>query len=311
MGLSIITPHYNDFEGLKRVYGCLLEQSNGNWEWIIVDDVSNEITIDGVENKFKNLDDHRVKLICNSNKTNASVCRNLGADKAQHEHLVFLDADDYITNDFVANRQVNFIDFAVFGNYNILNEQGHITVKSVSDANYLNSFLSTNFLWQTSCVLWNKSFFNAIGQFHSELARLQDVELSIRALQKSTKYTVINNPVDFHYRVKPIRQRQHFVKPVCDSVYLFISELLDTSSLSTHQVSLITSYYYLCTKYLERSESFDDITLVKRNLNLFYKKRYIHFRVYISGLIILKLYHWRLVSSSLFLRINRYLFKSK
>ena len=311
MSLSIITPHYNDFEGLKRVFSCLLEQTSTDWEWVVVDDLSEDAIIEKVKNWIKNLGDKRIQLITNSKKTNASVCRNLGADAAQNDLLIFLDADDYISTDFVANRHVEVSEFVVFRNSAVVNKEHVTEVRPNKSKDYLNYFLKAQFIWPITSVLWNKTFFNAIGQFHSGLMRLQDVELSIRALQIGSKFTVVDNTVDFYYRVKPIRERQNFVKPVCDSVYLFISELLDTSPLSKFQLSLISSYYYLCTKYLERSESLDDIKLVQRNLNLFYKKNYIHSIAYSIGFIILKLYAWRLVSGDLFIRVNRYIFKPK
>jgi hypothetical protein len=138
---------------------------------------------------------------------------------------------------------------------------------------------------------------------------LQDVELTIRALQKSTNYSVVDNSVDFYYQVKPIRERKNFVKPVCDSVYLFAYELLNTSSLTKNQLSLVSGYYYLCVKYFERSESLTEVAYVKRNLNMFYKKGYIPKVNYALGVLSLQLYTYGLFSGKFFLRVNRYLFK--
>jgi glycosyltransferase involved in cell wall biosynthesis len=307
--LSIVTPHYNDLRGLKQVYTCLLKQTDAVWEWVVVDDWSDAEVRVGLIDFFENLGDTRAQIIMNRAKSNASVCRNVGAEKAKYDHLVFLDSDDVISEDFVANRRIKFNDFTVFKHTAVLNANGTEEVLESINDGYLNCFLQARFIWPITAILWKKAFFNAIGQFHSKLPRLQDVELAIRALQHSTNYQVIDNPVDFYYRVKPIRERRNFVQPVCESVYLFVSELLDTTKLDKYQMKLLTGYYYLCAKYLERSESTTDIAYVEKNLRLFYNKGYIGIFKYLLGLVILKLYHYKLISGTLFLKLNRRLFK--
>jgi glycosyltransferase involved in cell wall biosynthesis len=311
MALSIITPHYNDLEGLKRVYSCLQRQTKGDWEWIIVDDVSEPSIVEQVKDWCKQLDNTVVKLICNSIKTNASVCRNLGAHAAENDRIVFLDADDYITSDFVANRQVEVVDFIVFKNTAIDDKYQGVRILPKKTGNYLEHFLKAEFIWPITSILWNRTFFNTIGKFDDKLQRLQDVELSIRALQKSNSYTVIDNAVDFYYRVKPIRERKNFVAPVCKSVFLFISELLNSSNFNKNQNSLISSYYYLCIKYFARSGSLEHVGLVSRNLKLFYKKKYIGRIDFVTGFLLLKLYSHKMISKKLFLKTNRYVFKPR
>lgn len=309
MPISIITPHYNDKNGLLQIYKYLQAQTESNWEWIIVDDCSELNLIQKVQAWHKTIEDDRVELILNSEKSNASVCRNIGAERSHFENLIFLDADDRISENFVANRLIEFNDFAVFKNFGIINQNGAIQFSSDHGQNYLDCFLNARFIWQTSTILWKKSYFNSIGRFNLNLPRLQDVELAIRALQNSSSYTVLDNQVDFYYSVKPIRERKNFVKPVCEAVNLFISELLDTSKLNNTQKKSLSSYYYLCTKYLERSESFVDAPYVRQNLKLFYQKKYIGFMEYMMGDVALKLFIKNLLSGHNFLRVNRYLFK--
>ena len=309
MSISIITPHYNDPNGLLQVYKCLLTQTEASWQWVIVDDLSDLSIRKKITDWHQHIEDDRVKLIFNTHKSNASVCRNLGVDFALYNHIVFLDDDDTISSNFVANRLIKFKDFAVFQNNAVKDKQGNVQILKAVDGRYLNYFLQAKFIWPITAVLWDKSFFNSIGQFHSQLPRLQDVELAIRALQESTDYMVLDNTVDFYYNVIPIRERKNMLKPVCEAVYLFISELLNTSSLNKDQISLLSGYYYLCVKYLERSGSLENVDLVQRNLMLFYKKRYIGLLNCIFGFAVLKLFVWNMLSPSLFLRINRRIFK--
>ncbi|SRX55333.1 glycosyltransferase family 2 protein [Aequorivita sp. CIP111184] len=311
MSISIITPHYNDPTGLLKVYKCLLEQTQTSWQWVIVDDLSDTNIRDKVQNWHQGIKDNRVKLICNPKKSNASVSRNLGADTALYENLVFLDADDIITPNFIANRQIEFYDFAVLKNTAVINQNKEVQFSAEIKGNYLNYFLQARFIWPITAIVWKKTYFDSIGQFNPQLPRLQDVELAIRAMQNSENFIVVDNEVDFYYNVKPIRSRKNFLKPVCDATYIFIDELLQTQNLSQYQLSLLSGYYFMCTKYLERSESRKESHLVFRNLRLFYKKGHVGFFQFLIGGISLKLYEWRVLSGNQFLRVNRYVFKPK
>ena len=311
MSISIITPHYNDPTGLQQVHKCLLAQTQALWEWVIVDDFSDENTRKIILDWHQEVKDNRVKLICNAQKGNASVCRNLGADMATYENLVFLDSDDAISANFIKTRHIEFTDFAVFKNTAVIDQQREIQFTPQIAGNYLDYFLQARFIWPITAIVWKKTFFNSLGKFNPQLPRLQDVELAIRAMQNSVNYIVIDNEVDFYYSVKPIRSRKNFLKPVSDATYIFIDKLLQTQNLTMYQLSLLSGYYFMNTKYLERSKSRKEVGLVHRNLMLFYKKGYIGFFQVLIGVISLKLYKWQIFSGSQFLRVNRFVFKSK
>nr|WP_321223015.1 glycosyltransferase family A protein [uncultured Psychroserpens sp.] len=311
MSLSIITPHFNDLEGLKQIYTYLKGQTLSTWDWVIVDDKSPIDIQQKLQTWFDSLKDSKVQLHLNKDKTNASFCRNLGANLAQSDTLVFLDADDKITKDFVANRNIDVEDFTVFINYCVINEnEENIKIKA-THINYLDNFLAAKFLWQTTCVLWNRSFFEKVGRFNPNLPRLQDIELTIRALQQSTNFAVINNPIDFYYKTLPISKRTNFVEPVCKAVYMFVSKLLDKSLLSQKQLTLISGYYFLCAKYYKRSGSKLHSKLVHKNLKLFLSKKYINYNQYVIGSTSLWLYKNSMLTGKQYMKINRYFFKPK
>lgn len=309
MGLSIITPHYNDFEGLKRIYNCLKKQSLDSWEWLIVDDLSDQTTKQLITDFFKPLIGDQIQLILNTTKTNASVCRNIGMDCTTYERLVFLDADDAIAEDFVAHRLIDFQEFVVFKNFAVVNEHNEYFTSSAEISHPLDAFLKANFIWQTTSVLWNKTFLYSIGRFDANLQRLQDVELSIRALYFGKTYQLIDNPIDFYYHTKPMRLRRHLVRESCLSVNYLILKLYNDYSFNAYRHTLIKSYYYACAKNLPRSNDTADVVYVKESLTVFNKTGYITPFEYIVGRILLLLYKYRLISNTLFLRVNRYFFK--
>ncbi|WP_298368907.1 glycosyltransferase [uncultured Lutibacter sp.] len=309
MKISIITPHFNDFEGIQQTHTCLVNQNTDQWEWIIVDDFSDISTKESLKAYFKEHNSTNIKLIFNDKKTNGSVCRNIGIDYVTAEKLVFLDSDDLISEDFVSNRLIDVQDFVVFKNSNILDEHGNNKPAPNVASHFLNHFLQAKFIWPVTAILWNKEFLIKIGKFNPDLKRLQDIELSIRALILGKNYKVIDNKVDFFYCVAPIDISKRPVNVICESVDYLITYMHQNYTLSKQQKSLVKGYYFLCIRYFYKSKRKEDLMYVQNSLKLFYKHKYFNVFSYLRGLIFLKLYRFNLISSDFFIRLNRYFYK--
>jgi glycosyltransferase involved in cell wall biosynthesis len=309
MSISIITPHYNDFEGLKLTHNCLQKQDSKEWEWIIVDDFSDSSVRDSLSEYIKQCDNPNIKLVLNDKKTTGSVCRNIGIDHAAFDQLVFLDSDDLISEDFVSNRVIEVEDFVVFRNTNILDENGNSKPSPTATSNYLDHFLQAKFIWPITSVLWNKEYLIKIGRFNPELKRLQDIELSIRALILSDNYKVLDNKRDFFYCVAPIDINKRPINVICESVNYLINYMQDNYKLDKRQRGLVSGYYYLCIRYFNRSDNKKDIEHVQHSLKLFYQKKYLSYLSYVRAFAFLKLYKYNLISRELFIRLNRYFYK--
>lgn len=310
MGISIITPHYNSLSGLKSISSDLKAQTSDQWEWIIVDDCSDEKTKEEIKSFFKDKDS-RIQMIFNTQKTNASHCRNIGADRSQYDTLVFLDADDFIFPDFVANRNVDINDFKVYLNFQIINSKGHSQPFSNITSDFLDNFLKARFAWQTTAVLWNKDFFNQIGKFDENMTNLQDVEIAIKALINGKNYQVsTDNPVDFQYFVTPINVQKRSVFKISESVVYLANKLVAINQLSDKQVGFLTSYYFVCIRYLVRGKlKREGIPVVKNVANSFKALKIFNTLEYYQALLLLTMYRYGGISEAFFIKINRHLFK--
>src|SRR6266404_9196410 len=97
--VSVIIPAFNAAafieDTIKSVYG----QTYTNWEVIVIDDGSTDNTAFICE-QF----DHSKVKITRQKNAGVAVARNNGLLLAKGEYVVFFDADDLMTPDFLASR---------------------------------------------------------------------------------------------------------------------------------------------------------------------------------------------------------------
>lgn len=98
--ISIIIPVYNLAPYIRRCMDSVVSQTYENWEVIVVNDGSKDNSLQILEEYT--LKDSRVKVI---DKDNGGVtsCRRIGLEKAQGEFVFFLDGDDWLANETLAN----------------------------------------------------------------------------------------------------------------------------------------------------------------------------------------------------------------
>lgn len=93
---SIIIPAYNVGEYIEECIESIVKQEYNNYEIIVVNDSSTDLTgIKLAELKKKYLDIN-MKIIYNQQRLGVGKARNIGLDIAGGEYLLFVDADDYL-----------------------------------------------------------------------------------------------------------------------------------------------------------------------------------------------------------------------
>lgn len=90
--VSVVMPMYNPGSFLTDAVRSVLSQSLGEFELLIVDDGSDEESLNLA--RALAAQDDRIKLISNSSAKGVSGARNTGIERAEGEFIAFLDADD-------------------------------------------------------------------------------------------------------------------------------------------------------------------------------------------------------------------------
>ena len=122
--VSIITPTFNSAKYITETIQSVQKQSYKHWEMIIIDDCSQDKTVEIVQNFMD--DDSRIHLIQLKKNSGAAKARNAGIENISGKYMTFLDADDIWFPDFIENSiktiKKTGINF-VFSSYKRSNEK--------------------------------------------------------------------------------------------------------------------------------------------------------------------------------------------
>ena len=118
--VSIIMPVYNKEKYVGRAIESVLKQTFSDWELIIIDDGSNDHSLD-ICRQYK---DNRIKVFHTANH-GVSHARNIGLENATGEYVSFLDADDWIEKDYLKNLYCPDKEM-IIGGLNKVNSDGSI-----------------------------------------------------------------------------------------------------------------------------------------------------------------------------------------
>ena len=89
--VSVITPFYNSGRWLRETAESVMRQTFTDWEWILVDDGSEDDSCHVLESY---LEDRRIHLIRHPHVGRPAVLRNKALARAAGEFVAFLDSDD-------------------------------------------------------------------------------------------------------------------------------------------------------------------------------------------------------------------------
>ncbi|PLW93740.1 MAG: hypothetical protein C0591_14090 [Marinilabiliales bacterium] len=236
--VSLVIPAYNRAEMIGETLQSIAAQTYTNWECIVVDDGSEDDTIERVKT-YVNID-QRFKLFERPahHKAGGSGARNFGIDKADGKYLVFIDSDDLLDPNCLLNRVQNFesapqFDFLVFRTRYFFEKIGdceHAVGKDPEKiTDFLSEFLKYSLPWDTRGPIWKKSTLEKLNYFDEQLDRLQDVDLHTRALKSGMKFRYYDI-ADTYYRGNSAEVKldpSYFALKVLPSFYSYYQKVFN------------------------------------------------------------------------------------
>jgi glycosyltransferase involved in cell wall biosynthesis len=186
--LSVIIPTLNEEHYLPRLLNSIVSQSfEGDLEIIVVDGGSKDKTV-ALANGFKK----KIKqLTAITTAKGISHQRNIGAQKAKHKYLMFLDADTYLPKNFLSritkrlNPTENFVALPL-----ILPIDGNLIDLFYVFLAYVVIFILSFFKPTLGgmCFITNKENHEKIHGFNEKAIYAEDIDYGFRSVKAHAKY---------------------------------------------------------------------------------------------------------------------------
>lgn len=252
--ISVIVPVYNVEKYLPRCIDSILSQTFTEFELLLIDDGS-------PDNCGKICDeyvakDSRVRVFHKPNG-GVSSARNLGLDKAQGGWITFIDSDDYVGKEYLAEF-VNIVtkcdaEFVVINNYgNIL--EGN-TEKILMRDDY--DILFSEDCFHRVCAPWGKLFNLDIIRtlnlrFNQELSLGEDVIFVLSYLLGISKLVQIKScSYCYELRDGSLTKKENsyeYESTTSEKFSLLVNPIIDTLNLGARSVCNLRMWQVLFTE---------------------------------------------------------------
>jgi teichuronic acid biosynthesis glycosyltransferase TuaG len=155
--VDVILPNFNKEKYLKEAIESVINQSYKYWKLYIIDDCSDDNSIN-ILNNYKNYKNIIIKKL--SKNKGPSFCRNLGLRISSAEYVAFIDSDDYWTQNKLSsqisfmiknNYKFTFTDYTPF--LELINEKKFLKSTNINNKFNLEKFTLNSSINTTTMIL--------------------------------------------------------------------------------------------------------------------------------------------------------------
>lgn len=269
MKVSIIIPVYNVSSYVERCLLSVLNQSYSDIEIILVDDCSEDDSMQVAKNVLNNnFKGDNVIIVTHERNRGLSAARNSGIDASSGEYIYFLDSDDEIIKsciqELVDSMGNEFLDFSI-GNYLLVGadptKYPTLSVASkLEGKSILKSYLKYEWYVMAVNKLIRKDFLLKNNLYFQEGLIHEDELWSFKLACFATSMTICITPTYIYH----IRENSITEKP-------FVNRLPHLLVVVDEIVSFIKNndliYDYLVYNFLERNKFQMFLTAVRNKLS--------------------------------------------
>ena len=282
---SIIIPTYNHAHLIGKCLDSLLSQPYKSWEAIVVNNFSEDNTINVVEG----YNDNRIRLINNANEGIIAVSRNKGLEEAKGDWICFLDSDDWWypnkLDEFVKNMDNFDFLYHLVDIYDV--KTAKLTGKKIGrkiGANPFKDLIINGNGIANSSVAIRKSICQMVGNISEDklLVAVEDYDYWLRVAKFTNKIELVNLSLGAYYWDGDSNISQISKNRISKEITIFEKYKPFLSQSEEKQATYIFHYkigryygvlkdYSLAKKYLFNSIRSNDY-LIKLKSTLFFLK---------------------------------------
>lgn len=193
--ISVIIPVYNTEKYIRRCLDSLLSQNQKDFELILVDDGSTDQS-GTICDEYASRDS-RIKVFHKKNG-GVSSARNIGLEKARGEWIAFVDADDYVDEDYLTIPELyESCDVVQKGYRRIYEIEKIITPITSRKEGIISKGLELKrfFVNHHTYALWNKLFKSSVikgCEFNTDISVGEDFDYFLHFFHKIERYAFVN-----------------------------------------------------------------------------------------------------------------------
>ena len=202
--ISIIVPVYNVEKYIVRCIESVEKQSYDLWELILIDDGSNDDSLNLCNQYAKK--DGRIRVF-SQNNNGVSSARNRGLEISKGEYVTFIDGDDYWQDsDFLLTVSQNFSYDVIYTpdiilqypsgaqRKDIVSDQLKMTVVEENPALYIAKNV-INHRWGCVCFVIKRALIESGAYRFDKSTKIgEDADWVFRTIKSAQSLIVINNP---------------------------------------------------------------------------------------------------------------------
>lgn len=198
--VSVIVPVYNVEKHIEKCIKTLINQKFKNYEIIIVNDGSPDNSQEIIDIYYKMYPN----LIVPIKKKNGglSSARNLGIEKSKGEYIMFVDSDDYVTDDYISalyNEAIKTKSDIVVGDFYIKSGNKETVFNGVdlnmSDDLLKNALISMPAVWNK---IYKKDVFTANNIRFPQGLYYEDLATTPKLFIQTKKISYLKKPVYYY-----------------------------------------------------------------------------------------------------------------
>jgi teichuronic acid biosynthesis glycosyltransferase TuaG len=237
--VSIITPCYNAEKYLQQTYQSVSSQEHQKWEWIIVDDCSNDSSFAILQQFAKN--DSRIKVFKNDKNSGAAITRNRCLEEANGDYVAFLDVDDLWAKEKL-KKQIEFAQakkaIFTYHDYQLIDPQGVFIKNQLCPKSLVAKDLLKFNPFATSSILIQRQLIESHSiRFKKHLRRRQDYLFWYEAIEACGKAYGMNDILSSYRLIGGDSLSANKKKMALIQWKLYRKEF---------KLSLFSSLYYFC-----------------------------------------------------------------
>ena len=248
MDISVVIPTYNRAHTIVRAIRSALAQTYPVSEIIVVDDASTDDTKKSVEE----IDDDRIRYFRLSQNKGAAGARNHGVSQAVCDMIAFLDSDDTWHTDKIEKQVLVKNEHEdlrlIYTAYVRIYDSSEEIHPDMSGSEKLEGDMLSQVLYKntvgTPTIFMEKSLFNEIGGFDSQLRCLEDWDMIIRAAQKTGFGFVPEVLVDAMYLNDGVTSNlDEYFRSRCRMMQKYRQEYLSTETFNKTAENILALAY--------------------------------------------------------------------